>query len=100
MIVEALVADRGRDDAGVDAVHRRTNGRGGRDIVLSPITHSVFPDTSSCGKGIKQSVRICAEAVQTSQNRWIENLLQQQSRKRRLAISSDQVTFMFLAQTK
>lgn len=99
MIVEGFVANRGRDDAGIDAVHRRANGRSGRDIVLSPVTHSVFPDTSSNGKGINQSDRIFVGAVQTSQNRVIDNSLRQVSRKRRLATSSDQVTFMFLAQT-
>lgn len=99
MIVEGFVAYRGRDDAGVDAVHRRANGCSGRDIVLSPITHSVFPDTSSYGKGIKQSDRICVEAVQTGQNSVIDNSLRQVSWKRRLTTSSDQVTFMFLAQT-
>lgn len=87
MIIEALVADRGRDDAGVDAVHRRANGRCGRDIVLSPVTHIRFPDISSYDKGIKQSDRICVEAVQTGQNRRMDTSLQQESRKRRPAIS-------------
>lgn len=60
MIIEALVADRGRDDAGVNAVHRRADGRCGRDIVLSPVTHNVFPDTNSYGKGsqtVQQDLR-------------------------------------------
>lgn len=37
------------------------------------------------------------EAVQTSLNRLIDISLQQESRKSKLAIRSDQVTFMFLA---
>lgn len=44
MVIEAFVADCGRDNAGVDAIHGRPDGRGGRDIVLSPITHSEYAD--------------------------------------------------------
>lgn len=44
MVVEAFVADCGRDDAGIDTIHGRPNGRGGRDIVLSPVTHSECTD--------------------------------------------------------
>lgn len=83
MVIEALVADSGRDDAGIDAVHRRANGRGGRDIVFSPITHCVFQVTSSYGRRVRQSDRICVEAVQTSQNRSTKSSLQQQESRRK-----------------
>lgn len=69
VVVEALVADSRRDDAGIDAVH----GRGGRDIVLSPVAHGVFPGASGYGKGTRQSCAICGEAVQTGQNRMTDD---------------------------
>lgn len=80
MIIEALVTDRGRDDASIDAVHRRSNGRRGRNIVLSQVPHFVFLNRRSYAEKVRQSKRICVEAVQTSQNRLAIALLQQESR--------------------
>lgn len=80
MVIEALVADRGRDDASIDAVHSRANSCGSRNIVLSQVPHFVFPNRRSYTEAVKQSVRICVEAVQTSQNRLASDLLQQESR--------------------
>lgn len=80
MIIEALVTDCGRDDASIDAVHRRSNGRRGRNIVLSQIPHFAFPYRRGYVEGVKQSDRICVDAVQTSQNRLANNSLQQENR--------------------
>lgn len=49
------------------------NGRGGRDIVLSPVAHGVFPGARCYGKGTRQSCGICGEAVQTGQNRMTDD---------------------------
>lgn len=78
VVVEALVTDSRRDDAGIDAVHRRANGRGGRNIVLGPIAHGVFAGASSDGKGIKQSCRTRGAAVQTGQDRTTDELLREE----------------------
>lgn len=44
MVVETFVTDCGRDDAGIDAIHGCPDGRGGRDVVLGPVTHSEYAD--------------------------------------------------------
>lgn len=80
MIIEALVANRGRDDASIDAVHRRANGCGGRNIILSQVPHFVFPNRKGFAEGLRQSDKICVDAVQTSQNKLANDLLQQETR--------------------
>lgn len=80
MIIEALVANCGRDNASIDTVHRRSNGRRGRDVILSPVAHFVFLNRRSYAQGVKQSDRICVEAVQTSQNRLANDLLQKENK--------------------